>query len=177
MKLFEAIKKRKSIRKFEAMKIPRKDLEKIVGAASLAPSAMNQQPWRFVVIEDVSKKKQIRQSYENCRKALGAYKQDTEFVENGVLFAVFMEKEKLKPEFSTALAVENLLLAATALGYGSIVMTAPVSHKPSNELICELCNKPAGLELVALVVVGKAGEAPERKERSGLKKTLFWEEF
>ncbi len=177
MDLFEAIEKRKSIRRLKNKAVSRKDIEKIIEAACLAPSAMNQQPWKFVVIEDAEKKKKIRSAYNECRKALGVYEQDTEFVENGTLVAVFMEPEKHRPVFSTALAVENLLLAATALGYGSIVMTAPVSHEPSNELICRLCKKPDGLELAALLIIGYSDEDPERKERREIKEVLFFEDF
>ena len=177
MDLFEAVEKRKSIRRFRKEKIPKAHLEKIIKAACLAPSAMNQQPWSFVVIEDAEKKKKIRASYTECRKARGFYEQDTEFLENGTLIAVFANPEKHRHIFSTALAVENLLLAATALGYGSIVMTAPVSHEPSKELVCRVCNVPEKLEFVALLVIGYPDEEQERKERRDLKEVLFWEAF
>jgi nitroreductase len=50
VELIEAIKKRRSIRKFKSDKIPKKDIYDIIQAASLAPSAHNKQMWRFIAI-------------------------------------------------------------------------------------------------------------------------------
>jgi nitroreductase len=50
MDLIEAIRKRKSIRKFKPDPVPRAVLREILGIASRAPSAMNTQPWEFIVI-------------------------------------------------------------------------------------------------------------------------------
>jgi nitroreductase len=52
VELIEAIKKRRSIRKFKSDKIPKKDIYDIIQAASLAPSAHNKQMWRFIAISN-----------------------------------------------------------------------------------------------------------------------------
>jgi nitroreductase len=57
--VFEAIKTRKSIRKYKSEPIPVEKLELIFEAARLAPSAGNRQPWRFVVVQDAERKKAL----------------------------------------------------------------------------------------------------------------------
>jgi len=57
--IIDAMKNRRSIRAYEAKPIPREVLNTIIEAGNEAPSAMNSQPWRFVVVEDVEKKKKL----------------------------------------------------------------------------------------------------------------------
>jgi nitroreductase len=57
--LFETIEKRRSIRKFKPDSMPPEDLKKILEAGRLAPSGGNRQPWRFIVVSDEQKKKQL----------------------------------------------------------------------------------------------------------------------
>ena len=52
MNLFDAIKGRKSIRRFKQTPVPDEDIEKILDAGRRAPSANNTQPWSFLVIKD-----------------------------------------------------------------------------------------------------------------------------
>ena len=52
MELFEAIRTRRSIRKYAPGDVSPEDLETILRAAMMAPSAGNAQPWRFVVVDD-----------------------------------------------------------------------------------------------------------------------------
>lgn len=165
MEVFEAIKKRKSIRKFLDKEVPDDMLDKIIEAASLAPSGMNQQPWEFVVVKDKKTKKEIRELYSEARKKLNLYEQDTTFVENACQIFVCYDKKKLAPLISCALAIENMLIAATALGLGSIIMTAPVMLKESADKIKAILKVPEGYEIMALVLVGYADEDPERKPR------------
>ena len=60
---FETIEKRRSIRKYKNLPVPKKDIVKILEAARLAPTAGNQQPWKFLVIQD---KKKINKIKEEC---------------------------------------------------------------------------------------------------------------
>ena len=50
--VWEAIKTRRSIRKFTTDDVPNKMIEQILEAARLAPSGSNRQPWRFMVVKD-----------------------------------------------------------------------------------------------------------------------------
>jgi nitroreductase len=72
---------------------------------------------------------------------------------------------------SVAMAVENLLLAAPALGLGATVMTGPLLAQRALREI--LAVKP-GWELVAVVPVGFPDEAPEPKPRKGVEQVIRW---
>lgn len=106
MDLFDAIKGRKSIRRFKQMPVPDKDIRKILDAARFAPSANNTQPWSFVVIKDKAVLGKMADAArdmldrmaphaENEKQAqrLAAYKSNYyTFFENApVVIAVFME--------------------------------------------------------------------------------------
>ncbi|PKL51946.1 MAG: hypothetical protein CVV37_03790 [Nitrospira bacterium HGW-Nitrospira-1] len=57
--VLESILKRRSVRSYEPKPIPKNILETIIEAGNQVPSAMNSQPWRFVVIEDKATKKKF----------------------------------------------------------------------------------------------------------------------
>jgi len=59
MDVFEAIKNRYSCRSYKAESIPEEKLNKILEATRLAPSAHNEQEWKFVVVRDVKKRKEV----------------------------------------------------------------------------------------------------------------------
>ena len=67
MNVTEAIRKRRSIRKYkEGVKIPQKDIETILEAAMMAPSARNTRPWEFVVVESPAVKQQLMEAHPYC---------------------------------------------------------------------------------------------------------------
>jgi len=106
MEALEAIRKRRSVRSYTGEPILREDLEKIVDAARLAPSGYNRQSWEFIVVTDhsvIDKLKIAAQWMENA----------------GAIIAVVMEtSSKFWLEDGSA-AIKNILVASTALGYGS----------------------------------------------------------
>jgi len=59
--LSEAIKQRRSIRRFKPDPVPREAIKEMLEAARLAPSGSNRQPWRFIVVTDAEEKKKLRQ--------------------------------------------------------------------------------------------------------------------
>ena len=62
MDVSEAIKKRRSIRKFKPDPIPEEKIRLLLESARLAPSGTNTQPWRFVVIKDNDTKKKLQEA-------------------------------------------------------------------------------------------------------------------
>ena len=59
MEVLDAIRTRRSIRKYKSEPIPEEKLRTILEAARLAPSAANRQPWRFIVIQNKDRKKAL----------------------------------------------------------------------------------------------------------------------
>ena len=66
----ELVKKRRSFRRFTSDPVPKEIVEKVLEAARNAPSAGNSQPWEFVVVRDVAKKKSITKSITSGYKEL-----------------------------------------------------------------------------------------------------------
>ncbi|MFC1691242.1 nitroreductase family protein [Nanoarchaeota archaeon] len=168
MEFFKVIKKRQTVRKFKKKEIPQTKLNKIIDAARIAPSAMNEQSWHFVVVKNKKSRKKIRQWYDEAREKFGGYKQDTSFVENGTIVLPFYEKKACAPEVSAALATENLILAATALGLQCVYMVAPLWHKPNIGRLKKITNIPKKYEPLCVVIVGY----PEGKHKKKPKKKL-----
>jgi nitroreductase len=129
-----------STRNFIEGSIPRADLDIIVQAGIRAPSASNRQPWHFTVVQNL----------ELAKKMVPVS------VDGNVLIIVSAQgdgKTNGGQILDCALAVENIYLAAQALGYGSRIYTGPMDALNKN-LKSEL-GLPSGYSAVALVRVGK----------------------
>lgn len=106
MDTLEAIHKRRSIRKYSDDAIPKTDLETIVDAGRLAATGSNQQPWDFIVVTD--------------RKMIEQFKVSGTWIEKaGAVIVVVMNPVSRWWVEDGAAAIENMLLASTALGYGA----------------------------------------------------------
>ena len=206
MDLFDAIRGRKSIRRFEQTPVPDEDIKKILDAGSLAPSANNTQPWRFIVVKNRFVLKQmadaVRQmidrmipyaEIEKQSQRLAAYKSTYyTFFENApVVITVLMEghdagtdrllaKMGYSPEDikrlrplpglqSVAAAIENMLLAIHALGYGSCWMTGPIVAQEAFELLLGFGKE---MSIVALLPLGRPSENPSARPRRPLEENM-----
>lgn len=162
MDTFEAIKKRRSIRNYTGSAIPPEDLEKIVDAGRLAPSGNNRQPWHFIVVtnQNMIQKLSVAAAWSTNAGAMIAVVMDTAskyWVEDG------------------SAAVENMLLAATALGYGTCWLEG--NALPHEESIKDWLNIPGSLKLLTLIPVGTPVDWPEPKAKKSLDEVLHWEIF
>jgi len=133
--ILDAIKKRRSVRSYEPRTVSKEIMDMIIGAGNQAPSAVNSQPWRFVVIADEAmKKKLLKAALPNAKNILGQIKdKDPERYESimkryseledpiyysapAVLFVIGSGRYA---DHSCPLACENIMLAAYSLGLGS----------------------------------------------------------
>ena len=106
MDTLEAIHKRRSIRRYTDDAIPKADLATIVDAGRLAATGSNRQPWDFVVVTDRTMIAQF--------KVAGAW-----IATAGAVIVVVMDPVSRWWVEDGAAAIENMLLASTALGYGA----------------------------------------------------------
>ena len=106
MDALEAIRRRRSIRRFTGARVPRADLETIIDAGRLATTGGNRQPWDFVVVTEPATLQQLAAA-------------DRWMAEAGAVIAVVLDRASRWWVEDGAAAVENMLLAATALGYGA----------------------------------------------------------
>ncbi|MGL4972268.1 MAG: nitroreductase family protein [Culicoidibacterales bacterium] len=112
-----AIFTRRSIRKYEATKIEPAKIEQVLKAAMQAPSAGNQQPWEFIVIEDEATLAQLSQ--------MSPY---SKLIQTAPLAIVVLgNQERMKYpenwEHDLGACTQNMLLQATDLGLGSVWMS------------------------------------------------------
>lgn len=161
MEALEAIRKRRSVRQFTGDPIPRKDLETIVDAGRLAATGSNRQPWEFIVITE-------REMIERLKTAAG-------WMETaGAIIAVVMDPASRWWIEDGAAAVENILLASTALGYGSCWLegyTLPYEAKFKRWL-----GVPRKKRLLTLVPIGVPVEWPTR-DKKPLDEVIYWERY
>ena len=149
---------RRSIRKYEARQIEPATREKLLTAAMQAPSAVNKQPWHFVVIDDSAILKRIPDVHRHARMAADA-----------PLAVLVCGDENLVhtrgylPQ-DCAAATENLLLAAHALGLGGV--WCGVYSQPEREQgFRELLGVPEHIVPFALVALGYPAETKEQPSR------------
>jgi len=141
-KLFEIMHQRQSIRKFQRKELPKEIIEKIVSAGTTAPSSFNTQPWKFYVIQNAEKKKEIKELYERVRKKKGWYKQDVSFIENATPIIITCEDDSHGKVISCGMAIQNMFLAAESLGLGSLPMGALVTDDETTSEIRKICEIP-----------------------------------
>ena len=154
MNALETIRSRRSIRKYkEGAEIPKEDLKQILEAAMMAPSACNSRPWEFVVIESQEIKEKIMEFHPY-----------TKMLKTASVAIVVCGRPDLQsgicdgfwPQDCGA-AVQNILLAAKELGYGSCWCSCyPVMER--TEKIKEILSVES--MPLAIVAVGEADEEP-----------------
>jgi nitroreductase len=165
MDAIEAIKTRRSVRRYTSQPIPDEVLEDIIDCARLAPSARNQQPWAFVVITDPEVRGRIAQEAQKGRFIAGA----------PACVAVFCRIEASAPLQDACAAVENILLAAHAYGIGSCWVNS--YHKGHSATVAALLGCPRDMELAALVALGYPEEIPSAPEKRPLNEVMYWQGF
>ena len=178
--LLQIIRSRRHNGKVKADPIPDGHLEKILEAASWAPSGNNAQPWEFIVIKSPKTKAKIREIVEG-----GAHGRGEAPVEPPVIIVACgdMRLKESYPEnvnrqevfySSVAASIQNLHLAATALGLASNWGTV---REASMAPLQELLGLPEGLEIVALIRLGYPQETPASKSRRSVEEVAHYEKF
>jgi len=161
MEALEAIKKRRSVREYTGEPIQRADLERIVDAGRLAASGSNQQPWEFIVVTE--------------RKMIDKLKVAAQWMERaGAIIAVVMDPSSRWWVEDGSAAIENMLIASTALGYGSCWLEGYTL--PKEEEFKKLLGVPEGKRLLSLVPIGVPVEWPTRGKKS-LEEVMYWEKY
>jgi nitroreductase len=161
MDALEAIRKRRSIRRYTDDAIPKADLETIVDAGRLAATGSNRQPWDFVIVTDRAMIAQFKVS--------GAW-----IASAGAVIVVVMDPRSRWWIEDGAAAIENMLLASIALGYGACWVEGDVL--PREERFKTILGVPAEKRLLALIPIGVAAETPT-PEKKPLEQVLHWEKY
>lgn len=162
MDLFEAIERRHSYRgAFTDDPVPREDLVKIVEAGLKAPSGCNAQTTTFVIVTDEELLAGIREVHpmravQDARAVIACVvSKDPKPVYRDMTFEV---------EDCSA-AVENVLLATTALGYATVWIDGALRHDGRAERLGELLGVPEDRTVRVILPVGVPAEEGPRKEK------------
>ena len=190
MTAWEAIERRRSIRRFKSDPVERGAIEKILEAAVLAPSAKNSQPWRFTVVPESKRDEMagvLRQGIANreaegekvgtVRGTLQVMEQApvTVFVHNADGIHPWKAREEheswwdLATVQSVGAAIENMLLAATELGLGSLWIADVWEAYPEIGAWLETDD-----QLVAAVSFGYADVEPATPPRKSMEDVVRW---
>jgi nitroreductase len=161
MDALEAIRKRRSVREYSGEPIPREDLETIVDAGRLAASGHNNQPWDFVVVTERDMIEQLKVASLWMEKA-------------GAIIAVVMDPSSRWWREDGSAAVENMLIAATALGYGSCWLQGYTM--PREEEFKTLLEIPKEKRLLTLVPIGVPVQWPTIQKKA-LTEVIHWERY
>ena len=168
MNVLEAIKTRRSVRKYKPDPIPDKDLKKILKAAQSAPSAGNKQPWKFIIIRDKVTKEKIAKV---ARKQLW-------IAEAGLVIAA-LAMDKKDPsiyekwaEKDVMTAVEHMVLSAWELGYGTCWIGAFEQTS-----VKEILAIPEEMTVISLLPIGIPDQKPEPRGRKTFDEIFFDEKY
>lgn len=159
MEALECIQTRRSVRKFENKEVPEELIHKLLEAGMLAPSAMNEQPWHFVVIKDRKTLSEI--------PGYSPYASMAKDAPLGILVCGDPSVEKLKLGFwvqDCSAAIQNILLAAHALGLGG-VWTAAHPLEDRVEGYRKHLGIPKNIVPLALLVIGYPAQKTQKADR------------
>ena len=173
MELSETIKGRRSVRHFQLKDVPGELVEKLVEAATCAPSAGNLQPWIFVIVKNPDVKKRLAEAAWNQRHVEEASVVIVVCADEGRSSSRYGERgRELYCLQDTAAAIQNLLLTAHSLGLGAC-WTGAFDEKKARKAL----NAPAGVRPVAMIPVGYAGEVRGRTGRRALSDVIRYDGF
>jgi nitroreductase len=194
--VIEAIRSRRSVRRYLADPVKREDILSIIDAANRAPSAMNRRQWEFIIV----KGKKIDEMGGSFRQVIEEYTKNwdasrtkgspftrEEFVRfaatygGATVIIVVLTDTAQSEDFrranieSASAAMENLLLAATALGLGTCWMTGPLQDEAA---LRRILNIPKEKEIVAVTPLGYPAEIPEAPPGfdAGMENKVRWVE-
>jgi len=162
--MLDIIRNRRSIRKYTGQPVTDEQIREILGAAFMAPTAMNRQEWRFVVVQD-------REVLEKLAEINGAAKMTA----TAAFTVIVGYEEGVNDRFAEVdcgAAIQNMLLQAQSMGIGS-VWCALMPGSDNEAKYAEAVGFPEGFRTVATVQFGYPDEVREVEDRYDSAKVTF----
>jgi len=156
----EVIKNRTSIRQFTDQPVEKEKIEALIKAGMSAPSAMNKQPWKFVVITN---KEKLQQLSDSCGKP-PVGKAALSIIVCGDMTKTSNTADDLWWTEDCGAATENILLAATAQGLGAVWCGTWPRYENINK-IKEILSLPSNIIPYSTIAIGYPGETPQPKDK------------
>lgn len=191
--VLETIRHRRTVRSYQATPIPREDLMKILEAAHLAPTAGNQQPWKFLVLQDRAKLDLLREraldwymdgvatrpevrgrDLDSLRIGVASMLEDA--LSAPVYVAVVVDTEARYPDYviyDGTLAAGNLMIAARAMGYGTGFFTTFFPEQRMKEFL----GIPERYSLICFTPIGVPEEWPRMPSKKDVNEVTVFGSF
>jgi nitroreductase len=173
MELFQAIRERRSIRKYKEMPVEHEKIEQVLDAARLAPSWKNLQCWRFLVLTDAEKKMAMLSAFADDNPGKKAFLQAP--------VAIVVCANPAESDLShgieyyvadAAIAFEHICLTAHALGLGTCWMGLFDEAEMKAKL-----NIPDGMRVVGITPLGYPDQEPKARPRKELVEIAYFDEW
>ena len=162
--LIDIVLNRRSIRRYESKEIPKSVFDRILEAGRQAPSAMNRQPWHFIVLTDYEIKKELSKGLFN------RHVKDSPVTIVGCASTGLIDRRWSIVD--TSIALQNMVIAAWAMGVGSCWIGDFKEDK-----VKQLLNIPAKWKVVALVSFGYPAEKPHQRRKKSIEKIVSFNRF
>lgn len=166
MDLLEGIYTRRSVRDFTVEPVGIESLREIIRAGAWAPSGMNNQPWRFVIITDPAVREGLSRLTKYSRIILSA----------PACIAVFIDKEAMYHEVKDYQAMgacmQNMLLAAHAMGLGAVWLGEILKSAGDVRALCGVTDSH---EFMSVIAIGRPKPANRASDRRPLNEVILKE--
>ncbi|HET6421508.1 MAG TPA: nitroreductase [Geobacteraceae bacterium] len=159
MEILEGIYTRRSVRNYTDQPVDRSVLLEIIEAGSWAPSGLNNQPWRFVIVVDMGMKSKLAGFTKYSRIVESAPSAIAVFIDHEAMY------NDVKDHQSMGACLQNMLLAAHAMGLGAVWLGEILKNAGK---VRELFGLAERFELMAVVAVGH----PEKGDRSSKRRKI-----
>jgi nitroreductase len=171
MEILEAIRTRRSIRKYKSTPIPEELLKEVLSSARMAPSGVNSQPWKLIVVVDEDTKRKLVQACNGQKFIAEApviiagcgFPDDAYPTIGGYMNGYVMD---------VTIAMDHLILAAASVGLGTCWIGAFKEEK-----VKEALGVPADVRVVALTPLGYPDETPAKRPRKDLAELVCYDKF
>lgn len=165
--VLEIIKTRRSVRRYKDQEVPKEFIDKILEAARWAPSAINVQPVRLVVVQDKEIKKVVGDA------ARFYFLINNHVADAGAIIAVCAKDKDWKwASLDCAMASQNIMLEAHSLGLGSCFV-----GEFKEEKVKEVLGLPAKMKVFALITIGFPEGEVEAPPRLDINEIVFYDKY
>lgn len=159
---------RRSVREFTNEEVGDDDITTILECGRRAPSGLNNQPWKFVVIREQETISRLAECTRYTKTVLGA----------NFLIAVYLDNNtsynRTKDIQAIGSSIQNMLLACEELGLGAVWLGEILNQQ---EDVDAILNAPENVELMAVIAIGHPVERERASSRKDIEEIAFREDF
>jgi len=179
MDLMEAIRGRRSVRAYKGDPVPEEKLRGVLEAVRWAPSWANTQCWEVTIVREEETKRRLADVFPMGNPARkGILQAPLTLVFLGIEGKAGFKKGEACTDkgdwymFDVALAMQNLCLAAHAMGLGTVIVGYFDAAK-----VAEILQVPQGRAVVAMTPLGFPEEAPSSPKRKEIEEFVYYEKY